>query len=824
MRSFEIFVEPEPQRNMTWTDEVTPLVGGSPSGSRPVSRARTNEVLDLFIHGANVTARVAERHASCVLRDLALALAELVRASRGKRIVRFYDEAWELCVERDGANATLSVYRGGNEPTVLVYDRPVVFAEMCASVVDAIDASLARPAEDTSRSVASDMANVRSALAKAAIATSDDDEELAVAQPVTVELERDAPISFAADFVMRAGAPESIASADSVERADLHALLVRGRMRAEVRGRAVELGEAYPFLFAERLLDLSRRALDAWERGQPFFSRMDAGGIMLGVRSNADEGSPIASLTLSPTPLVAIAGTGMRSGAPAVRAALELVPLPPAREVRSTSRRSAATFPELSLFDVVESALAFGRALVRGIVRRDRSQGGNLRLAGFRRDLRAVGDALRDVRRRDSRINPAPESYRAFAAHRRTKTSADAAPLSGAARLRYSQRWQALVPGIDLRATFLCGDRIVIGSAAETYCLDRTTGELLWRKSTPRAASVVTPAGIARIGADGAIALHDFGSGEVSLRTWIAPRMSGPSAGAVVSTPGLPRLLIVTEGERHLVAIDLTSGEARWRYSWSSSGRPGALRLKRAGKLLYVASGDSALTAVDVQTGAVVWRMRDRLRFVAAPVVDHESLYAIAGGSSSAAALHAVDPFSGESTWSARLLSTPSSVEGAPLVTASSVCVAVRTRRGLQIAGFDRASGKALFETEAAVAPVGTSWLAVDDLLVGNTPTGELVGVEASSGTVRYRHAFARSMETDVPRRLEPVLRSGALFVPHVDVHVFRPSDGAHLAQIGPSDAIPDLLRVDERCDVYVAEESGHMASFGVGPRLSLVK
>ena len=60
--------------------------------------------------------------------------------------------------------------------------------------------------------------------------------------------------------------------------------------------------------------------------------------------------------------------------------------------------------------------------------------------------------------------------------------------------------------------------------------------------------------------------------------------------------------------------------------------------------------------------------------------------------------------------------------------------------------------------------------------------------------------------------------------VPHVDVHVFRPNDGAHLATIGPCDAIPDLLRVDERCDVYVAEESGHMVAFGAGPRLSLVR
>ena len=75
-----------------------------------------------------------------------------------------------------------------------------------------------------------------------------------------------------------------------------------------------------------------------------------------------------------------------------------------------------------------------------------------------------------------------------------------------------------------------------------------------------------------------------------------------------------------------------------------------------------------------------------------------------------------------------------------------------------------------------------------------------------------------------MPRRLEPVLRSGALFVPHIDVHVVRPRDGSLLGAISPCEAIPDLLRVDERCDVYVAEESGHLVSFGSGPRLSLVK
>jgi outer membrane protein assembly factor BamB len=797
MRSFEIFVEPEAQRHSTALgssagqlteaprSELRPRADGTPQG--PGARVLPNEVLDLFIHGANVTARVAERHASCVLRDLAWALTDLVSVARKKRIVRFYEDAWELCVERLAETATLSVYRGGSEPTVLVYDRPVVFEEMCASVLDALDASIARlPAPAPMRH---ELTEVRRVLGEARARAPRFDDPVPAPTAVALDLDRDAPLSFAAEFAMRPG-PDGADVEPSVERADLHALLVRGRMRAEIRGRGVELGEMVPFLFAERALDLARRALEAWERGQPFFARVDAGGAMIGLRSAATDRAS-ASLTISPG----------------------------ADNPRLRRDRPVFTFPELSLFDVVESALAFGRALVRALLRRDRTQGANLRLAAFRRELRGVGDSLREVRRTDARINLAPESYRAFAQQVRSK----AAPkgLGSSTKLRYTQRWRAMVPGIDLRSTFLCGDRIVIGAATETFCLDRTSGELMWRRPTARAACVVTPAGIARIGADGQIALHDFASGEITLRTWIAPRVSGPCAGAVVNTAGLPRLLIVTEGEKHLVAIDLTSGEARWRYAWGSKG---ALRLKRVGKLLYVASGDSALTAVDVQSGAVVWRTRSRLRFCAGPTVDHEALFAVAGGVSSAAILHAIDPYSGTGTWSAPLPSSPCTVEGPPLLTTSSVTVAVRDRRGLRLSAFDRMSGAPLFHTETPVAPVGTSWLPVDDLLVGNTPTGELVGIDGALGTTRWRQALGRGLDSDTPRKLEPVLRSGALFVPHTDVEIFRPADGAHLGTVGPCDAIPDLLRVDERCDVYVAEESGHMVAFGAGPRLSLVR
>jgi hypothetical protein len=158
---------------------------------------------------------------------------------------------------------------------------------------------------------------------------------------------------------------------------------------------------------------------------------------------------------------------------------------------------------------------------------------------------------------------------------------------------------------------------------------------------------------------------------------------------------------------------------------------------------------------------------------------------------------------------------------GAPLLGPETVCVASHGRRGTGLAGFDRRTGAPRFDIIACAG--AASCMVVDDVLVLNSEGGELVGVGARDGAIRYRHVFSGGAEGDRPRRLEPVLRSGALFVPQSEVHVVRPRDGAPLGKV-PADLIPDLLRVDERCDVYVAEESGHLAAFAAGPRLCLVQ
>lgn len=797
---FEIVVAPTPSAL-----PPVPVEPSAPGGLSLVRRERrrpVRELLDVFVDGANVTARVRETHGAFVLRDLGLALVELSRRPCGKVAVHFYDEPWEICVERFGATACVSVYRGGPDPLVAVHDRALPFGDVVAAARDAIARLLAEGVSGAAEpSARLELESTAAMLRDLTVETSGDDVRIPAPVTVVVEPERDAALSFGAEFSMREGAPIAD-DRETVERADLHALLFRGRVRAEVRGRTVELGECHPFLVAERVVELARRAFDAWERGLPLHARGEAADVLVGVRVTPDGE---LALTLG----------GAHGGA----------------------RRAVHTFPALGVADVLEAALAFGRSLVRAVLRRDRSQGHNLRLAALRRSLREATEALRHASQTDSKVNPAPEPYRAFAASMGTARASQPPSSSTstslpASRLRYAPRWRAIVPGIDLRATYLCGDRMIVGASTEMWALDRASGKVLWRVDVSRGTSVVTPGGIARLGPDGTLAVHDFGNGEVTLRARIAPRVGGPVAGAVVHLPGLPKLVVVTEGEHHLVAIDLTTGEPRWRWSWGG-GRPGlggargAPRMKRSGRLVYFTCGDGALTALDVMTGAVVWRVRDRLRFRAPPTVSHDTLYCVSGGAHGVARLYGIDAFSGHVRWSTAVTdaSSPCTIEGAPLAADGAVGVAVRAKTGLTLSLFRPEDGAPVQTRARVYAPSGTSWLAVDDAFIGNAPSGELVAIGAASGELRWRHVLGpRPLEADVPRRLEPVLRSGALFVPHTDVAVIRPRDGALLGQVAPTEAIPDMLRVDEAGSVYVAEESGHLVSFAALPRLSLVE
>jgi outer membrane protein assembly factor BamB len=537
------------------------------------------------------------------------------------------------------------------------------------------------------------------------------------------------------------------------------------------------------FLLAEQLLLLSEEVLGAWQHARPLFRRIAFGDVRLGVRRGPGDGLIAFSVT-----------------APRIRA-----------------ERSSVTFPELDPGSFVGAATSFAHTLAQDIVEHDPAQRHNLRLGSLRRSTEQLAERLSDLTEDDSRENPLPDSYRAYA--KRPRSSAAQGIWSDGGKMRFLPRWVATVPNVDLRATFLCGDHLIFGAEREIASVHRRTGDVVWRQPAQRATSVITPVGLVRIHPDGRTSMHDLETGEARFSAQLEPRNGTPPSGAVVHAPGLPKLLVVAEGERRITALDLVSGEVRWRHT---ARRPIAPRMRRAGKLIVLADGDASLLGLDVTTGEVVWRVRHRPPFSVELALDHDSAFAITGSRGASSGLAHVDPWSGALRWATELPDrhTPGL---APLVTSEAVVVPVRDARGSGAHGFCRNTGELLWSQPPGLCSPTTAWLAVDDAVVANSAAGSLVCLDAKTGIPRYSHVFSRHVVADQPRRLEPVLRSGALFVPQHEVHVVRPRDGELLGTV-PTDLIPDLLRVDEHCDVYVVEESGHVAAFGAAPKLTLVR
>ncbi len=756
-------------------------------------------LLDFLAEGSNLSPRVKESEALPLLAELLSAAADLASRQRSRAVLRLCTDPdlWEMGLERSGRDVLVSVFHGGAVPDVALFERRLDGEVFAARILAAASAharlSPGRAANSFSYEDEEDRfvalggegeGRLSASCARLRAALPFGDAPMLEAETVAVEPTGEVPIVIAAELQLRiASAP--ISPAPAVLRADLFSLLFRGRIKITVGEHAREMqDDVFVFVVAEQLAAITLEALEAWSRGRPYYRRLTVGGAICGVKLGS-EGA--ASLTLG------------------------------LRRRPSESRTEAWTFPAVDVGALAQGVVAFGRALTRSLQRRDRAQTSNLRLHAFRARIRELSDRLRDATRNDAKINDAPESYRAFAA------SVRPAPPSenfGRTRLRFSSRWIAQVPSIDLRSTFLCGDRMILGATREFSCIDAHTGAPLWTRPGPRAVGVMTPLGLARIQGDGTLTLHELGQGDVLWSTKLSPRVGHNASGAVVSAPGLPRMLIVSEGARHLAAVDLHGGEVRWRFA---ARRGGVFRLRRAGKLVIIASGDPALTALDVLTGEVVWRVCDRLRFASLVAVDHDALFALAGGGAfvgrGGTRLHHVDPWSGVVRWSVDLPENVSPV-GAPLLGPETVVVVVHGRDGTGLLGFDRKTGELRYEQ--TVTASAASCLMVDGTVIVNSEGGELVAVGAADGKARYRHVFSGGAEGDRPRRLEPVLRSGALFVPQSEVHVVRPHDGTLLGRV-PDDIIPDLLRVDERCDVYVAEESGHVAAYSAAPRLTLV-
>ena len=704
----------------------------SPNGSVPSSSGHSplKGVLDVLVDGVNVTARLGEGPALLLLAEIASAVAAISRGRRERATAPFYarGEAWEVGLEADGESVLLTVYRTAPSVSIAVHERRIDLVTLRGALAKAlVEADRIAPRFDEER------ARRGPRRARQSLAELWPPPARTPNRRLRDETRRSARTRMRAHAALRA----SCSSADPVWRRGARAR--RPALAARTRARfafdpappSSTLAPCYPFLVAERVLSLAQETLDAWRARTPLQRRSEIGSAELRVaRGPGDAG---IRLTL-------------------VRPYASL-------------DEAGASLAEIDPFAFARSAAKFALALEARLLETDPGQRTNLRLTALARAARRVEADLDSALADDSLTNPEPDSYRSFAV---PSPSGARGKWEHGGKMRFVPRWVAAVPSIDLAATFQCGERMLVGSQRQTACLDRATGEVLWRKALPRAACVPTPQGLVRLAPSGDVTLLELERGSAVFTTHVAPRPSGGAVGALVNVEGLPRLLALAEGENAVVAIELGSGEVRWRYRAPRAAR---FRLRRAGRLLLVAGGDSAITALDAASGDVVWRVRGRLPFTGDVLCERDSVFATAGGPIGPTELFHIDLFSGEVRWKRALDARPAAGQP-PIVAGGAVVVPTADCRGAGLSGFARETGEPLWALTPGLAAPATSWLGVDELVIGNSASGAVIGIDGATARTIYCRTFARHVAADQPRRLEPVLRSGALFVPQEQVHV----------------------------------------------------
>ncbi len=469
-------------------------------------------LFDVVVNGINVTARIGENQALLLLADLGTAIADLRSGHRSRIVLQLYapSEAWELGLEADSADALLTIFKAGNCPEVAIHERRVPLEKLRQGVLDAIAQvgtsscpKHVRQALETAENALKTVPTLPAAAVKRT--------QLVAVTPKAIR-----GLAFRVDTKLRQA--ERTLDRGQVERSDLHALLNLGTFCVTARGRTWTAPEAPFFLIAERLVELAEAAVQAQQSASPLFRRVQVGNVRLGVRLAPADGPLAVSLS----------------------------------RANATSDQGV-TFPELEPAVFAQAVAQFVDSLREAIVESDPSQSLNLRLQNLVGAAQKISEQIRPQKDQCALLNSKRDVYRRFASA--------GTPSSGrweqGAGLRFSARFIATVPQIDLKSIFHCGDALVIGSQRETSCLDAITGDARWRIPTARAASIGTPAGLVRLFPDGRLALHEIESGNQRFSLRLTPRAQGGACGAVVYAPGLPRLLVVCEGDRRVTAVEL---------------------------------------------------------------------------------------------------------------------------------------------------------------------------------------------------------------------------------------------------------------------------
>ncbi len=728
------------------------------------AQKRTNSAVSRLLLGAGLDVEVP------ALADLTAAVVALAIGSRRKALLPLASAAIEYALVRRGDSILVSCYGTASSPVAYQLDRAVPLRLLLDTCAQSMLEAATQELDPTARQIA-----VR--VAERAMCTKVAPDPEGLAAPIVQRGgELDSPgdhvplaFGYEASFHPCSSSPQGRSS-----RADVHALLFEGHLWAYVRGRKLSLARGPIMLAAHRMVVAVRTLIEAWEGARPTHVRLRAGGFHVAMRKSSHQ---LVSVELS------------------------------------SEGQGDLTATSLTIAEAALPVLKLASDLLRSLASADRGQSRNLRVRALRQEVRALRREIRARRSADSFVNLDPDRLRMHNQAELGKVSNGAALPS----LLFEERWRICLEGLDANSVFMCGDRLVIATQTHVVAVSRDDGKVLWARPGQSAATLMAGASLIRLSAEGDVELCSVDDGEPYCTTHITPRIGGPPVGLMAGGGNIPPVAVLTEGSHRLVAIDVRTGEPRWRFTSRSGGE---FRLTKVGRVLLVTCGEEAIHALDVATGEDVWRFAERGCFQFKPLVEHETVVAAAVRGRREGALFAVDLYSGQPRWQHELPGPPTSD---PCAAAQTVLVSTAGEEAV-LSAHCLQTGAPRWQTRDPGLAIGGAGLAIDETWVVNAPFGQLSALDVGSGRLRWATNLADALADEIPRRLEPVLRGGALFVPASSVHVVRPADGQKLSASLPCDLVPDLMRVDERGWVYVAEESGYVAGYAPKPTLTLIQ
>lgn len=238
--------------------------------------------------------------------------------------------------------------------------------------------------------------------------------------------------------------------------------------------------------------------------------------------------------------------------------------------------------------------------------------------------------------------------------------------------LPFKRAWLHLTDDAMTIQPTLDGARIYLPlTGGRVFCLDRTSGALLWSAEPGGLISASIAVGdkviyvvtrkLAADGSEAGASLHAIDK-TTGLTAWVKdyPR-------AFASPLALSRdRLYIGSHDGAFYALDARGGDVVWRVSTQDVVRGQALVTANA---VAFGSDDGALRVVEAETGKLVWKLQTGARIIGQPVVADRAFYFGSGDGY----VYAVDQATGKLRWRSR---TGAAIEAAPVIVGDRLLIA----------------------------------------------------------------------------------------------------------------------------------------------------